>query len=183
VQYSGEFTLGRADELVNIKRSEAPGPWRVTWPLSNGSRFVASWANDTGFESLIGDGWGQRDHRNSDVGAILPYIIRRHPNGPAPTVYVTTFEQSQPGQELVQAIEQLPVPADQQANAVAVMVKTPQGNDYFVSCLEAKPLTVTTPDGPLQVEGRFAALSVRDGKVVATSLAEGKLLQLNGKTL
>jgi len=75
------------------------------------------------------------------------------------------------------------VPADEQANTVAAMVKTSQGNDYFVSCLEARPLEFATPDGPLRVEGRFAAVSVQGGKVASFALADGKRLQLNGKTL
>ncbi len=183
VKWEGEFVLGKPDELTNVKRSDAAAPWRVTWQIPGGRRFIAHWLNETGFESLIGDGWGQRDYRNSDLGAVLPYIVRRHTAGPAPTVYVTTFEGAPPGQELAQSLEQLPVLADEQANTVAIRVQTAQGNDYFVSCLEAKPLEFATPDGPLRVEGRFAAVSVQSGKVASFALAEGKRLQLNGKTL
>ncbi len=180
-KWEGEFTLGRADDLQNVRRSEAPGPWQITWKLADDARFVARWINAADEESLIGDGWGQRDYRNSDVGAVLPYILRRHANGPAPTVYVTTFEGCRPGQELVQSVERLAVPADQQANTVAVRVRTAPGSDYFVSCLEAQPLELTTPDGTLKVEGRFAAVSVRGGQVKASALTEGKLLQMNGQ--
>ena len=169
VKWEGELVLGKPDELANVRRSDAAAPWRITWQMPDGGRFITNWVNNAGGAILI--------------GAVLPYVIRRQPAGAAPTVYVTTFEGCRPGQELVQAVEPLAVPPDQQGNAVAVKVRTPRGNDYFVSCLESKPLTLTTPDGPLQMDGRFAALSVRDGKVAAFSLVEGKLLQLNGRTI
>lgn len=183
VKWDGEFTIGRGDELQNIRRSEAAAPWQVTWAVDEQRRFTARWLNEPGFTSQIGDGWGQRDYRNSDVGATLPYIMRRHPNGAAPTVYVTTFEGHAPGQNLVRSVKQLPVPPEQQANTVAVVVETAQGRDYLISCLEAKALELITPDGTLKVDGRFAAVSVRNGKLAAASLAEGKLLQLDGQKL
>lgn len=182
VQYKGSFVVGGGPVLENVRASTAVGDWQVRWPVGD-RQFTARWVNDGGFESLIGDGWGQRDFRNSDVGAVLPYIIRRHANGPQSTVYVTTFEGHAADAEIVRSVKALPVPQDQQANAVAVMVETAEGRDYFVSCLQPTPLSLTTPDGVLQVEGRFAAVSVRGGKVAAVSLTEGKRLQLGEQRL
>lgn len=182
VQYKGSFVIGGGAMLENARRSSAAGDWQVRWPVGD-RQFTARWVNDAGFESMIGYGWGQRDYRNSDVGAVLPYLIRRHANGPQPTVYVTTFEGHAADAEIVRSVKALPVPADQQANVVAVMVETATGRDYFVSCLEPAPLSLTTHDGVLQVEGRFAAVSVRDGQVAAVSLAEGKMLQLGEQRL
>lgn len=181
-QYGGQFTIPADLDLTNLKASDAAAPWNVTWDL-DGRKFSALWNNESGERSLLGDGWGQRDYRNSDVGAILPYLVRERGNGPAPSAYATVFEGYREGEQLVKSLRRLPVPEAEQANAVAVAVETANGTDYLVSCLKAVPLTFETPLGPLQVNGRFAAVSIRGGKVAAASLAEGTLLQLGDQRL
>lgn len=183
-QYSGKFTIRNSTlDLTNIKASDAVAPWRLTWPIQNGTEFAALWPNEAGYTSIIGDGWGQRDYRNADVGALLPYIVRQRSAGTQPTVYVTAFEGYAPGEALVRSVQQLPVPATEAAQAVAVVVETASGRDYIVSCLTATPLTIATPDGPLTVNARFAAITIENGKITAASMAEGTSLQLNGKAL
>lgn len=182
-KYSGEFVLGSSEELKNIRRSRNVGPWRITWKIDEQWLFTALWNNEEGFESLIGEGWGQRDYRNSDVGAILPYIVRRHPNEKAPTVFATIFEGHAPGEQLVRSLRALPVPEEQSAKTVALRVETINGPDYFISCLEPQPLSLATPEGTLRFTGRFAAVSIRGGKIAAATIAEGSHLELNGQTI
>jgi hypothetical protein len=170
-------------ELENLRGSDEATLWKVTWKVDPEMGFAALWANPAGQASLVGDGWGQRDYRNSDVGAKLPYFLRRAAAGPSPTVFVTVFEGFAPGQAVVKGIRSLPVPAAEADNAVALAVETDRGTDYLLSCLQARPLQIDTPEGPLETDGRFVALSVQEGQVVLAAQVEGTFLRWQGQDL
>ncbi|MHB8994209.1 MAG: heparinase II/III domain-containing protein [Armatimonadota bacterium] len=170
-------------DLANQRSSTAVAPWQLTWKLDDKSQFSALWANEDGYTSLIGDGWGQRDFRNSDVGAKLPYIVRRHFATTEPSVFIGAFEGFENGRALVKSVRRLSVPEAEKSNAVAVAVETVDGTDYVISCLEAKPLQIETPAGRLEVNARFAAISVKNGQIVSANLVEGTVLKLNGQTV
>jgi hypothetical protein len=166
-------------DLKNLRASEEPSPWKLTWKLADDMHFSALWSNAPGETSLLGDGWGQRDYRNSDVGATLPYILRRRVPlvaGNQCTVFVTIFEGFAPGKALVKAVKSLDVPPAETDNMVAFVVDTDSGADYLVSCLQARPVRLETPAGPLEMTGRFALVSVRDGRLAASALVEGPRL-------
>ena len=80
-------------------------------------------------------------------------------------------------------MRQLPVPDAEAANTVAVAVDTATGTDYFVSCLQARPVTVATPAGALEVNGRAGWVSVTNGQAVRASLVEGTVLRLGGRNV
>jgi hypothetical protein len=180
--YEGTFRLPSAYDMKVTHSSEAVADWRLTWQITPQRRFTSRWPNEAGYTTQIGDGWGQRDFRNTDLGATLPYIVRVHP-ATTPSVYVTAFEGYQEGREMVRGVQRLPVPEGEADNTVAVAVTTDAGTDLHVSCLEAKPLSLRTPAGLLEVNGRYAVVSVRGGKVAAASLVEGTRLRLEGKDL
>lgn len=177
-------TAGKVEglDLEQVRASSAGEKWQVTWKLDK-TNFRALWQNEQGERSLVGDGWGQRDYRNSDVGALLPYFVRERANGAAPSVYVTVFEGAAEGTEVVRGMRRLAVPEALAGNIVAVAVDTLGGTDYFVSSLQPVEVKLDTPQGALVVNGHFGAVSVRDGKVSAASLAEGTVLSLGGKKL
>jgi hypothetical protein len=179
----GEFTVPGTLDLEQVKQSSAAAPWKLTWQLADRFAFSALWPNESGFTSLLGEGWGQRDYQNTDLGAKLPYLVRRHAAGPQPTVYVGAFEGHAPGEATVKAVRRLAVPAAEAGNAVAVAVATAEGTDYFVSCLEARPLTLDVPGGPLEMNGRCGFVSVQNGQVVGAALVEGTVLRLAGRAL
>jgi hypothetical protein len=170
-------------ELENLRGSDEATLWKATWKVDPEMSFAAFWPNTAGQASLVGDGWGQRDYRNSDVGAKLPYLLRRASAGPSPTLFATVFEGFAPGQAMVKGMRSLPVPGAEAGNTVALAVETDQGTDYLVSCLQARPLQVDTPEGPLEVNGRFAVLSVQEGQVAFASLVEGTFLRWQGKNV
>jgi hypothetical protein len=66
-------------------------------------------------------------------------------------------------------------------NTVAVSVETDEGTDYLVSCLAARPIKLETLEGPLEMNGRFAVLSVQNGIVAAAALVEGTQLRWKGQ--
>lgn len=169
-------------DLVNVRTAAAARMWRATWKLG-GSIFRALWNNEPGERSLVGDGWGQRDYKNSDVGAVLPYFVRERLNGPAPSVFVTVFEGAAEGQTCARSLRRLEVPKELAADVVAVAVDTPDGADYFVASLRPVEVTVDTPQGKLVVNGRFGAVSMRGKKAAASALVEGSALSLGGRRL
>jgi hypothetical protein len=168
-------------DLERVSGSSATGEWRVTWKQGKG-RFRALWLNAPGETSRIGDGWGQRDERGSDAGALLPYIVRERANGTEPSVFVTVFEGSTEGGDIVRNLRRLEVPKALAGDVVAVAVDTPEGTDYFVSSLRPVEVKLDTPQGVLVVNGRFGAVSVRQGKIAATSAVDGTVLSLGGNT-
>jgi len=168
-------------DLQNVRASSEEASWKITWKLANTMRFQVIWPNQKGRTSFLGDGWGQRDYRNSDVGATLPYIVRRAAAGKRPTVFVAAIEGFAPDGAVVKGIELLPVPEAEVENTVALHIRTDKGSDYAVSCLEARPLKLQTPGGPLELNGRFAALSIRQQQPASAALAEGTVLRWNGK--
>jgi hypothetical protein len=168
-------------DVKNARASDEVAPWMLTWKISDDMSFCALWSNGRGETTLFGDGWGQRDYRNSDVGATLPYIVRRRAAGRHPSVFTAVFEGCGPGQAVVKGVKTLPVPEAEADNATAMAIETDRGTDYLVSCLEARPLKVDTPAGPLETNGRFAFVSVQNGALAAARLVEGTRLAWNGK--
>jgi hypothetical protein len=183
VQVVGEFTIPDALQLRNVRQSAAAAPWRLTWAMDEAMSFSAHWDNDSGYTTVLGEGWGQRDYRNSDVGATLPYVVRRTAATATPTAFVSVFEGYAPGAAVARSVRRLPVPEAEAANAVVVAVETGEGTDYLISCLEPRPLAVLLPEGPLGFEGRFALVAVRGGRVARAVVAEGMPPRLAGQPL
>jgi len=170
-------------ELANVRGSDEPGLWKLAWDSSDRCQFQAIWPNTEGETSLVGDGWGQRDWHNTDVGATLPYVVRHRAAGKEPSVFVTAFEPIAGAAPFVQEIRRLPVPAADAADTLLLAVRTAAGTDYLCSCLAARPRRLSTPDGPLETDGRLAVLSLRDGKPAFARRFEGTHLRFQGQEL
>jgi hypothetical protein len=177
-------TVGQVEgfDLEKVRASAAAGNWQATWKLGDTS-FRALWHDEPGERSLVGDGWGQRDYRNTDVGAVLPYFVRERTNGAAPSAFITVFEGSAEGKEVLHGLRRLAVPKNLASDVVAVAVDTGGGTDYFVSSLRPVEVKLKTPQGKLVVKGRFGAVSLRNKKVAASRLVEGTELSLGGRKL
>jgi hypothetical protein len=159
-RYEGRFTITGGLDLANVRASADPGAWKLTWKIADQTRFATHWTDAPGIMCLIGDGWGQRDYRNTDLGATLPYIVRRHAADKLPTVYATAYESYDGDAAIVRSITQLPVPVGEEANTVAVCVTTDRGRDYVISCLQPHPVTIATLDGKIEVKDGFAVVEV-----------------------
>jgi hypothetical protein len=181
--YTSRFTLPGPMELENVRSCTQPGPLRLTWKVADKRKFQAVWPNQPGETSLLGDGWGQRDWHNTDVGALLPYIVRRQAAQPQPTVFLTAFESQEGGRPGIVEVRRLSVPSAEAGNTVLAAVQTAAGVDYFASCLTARPLTLATPDGTLELDARFAMVRLSAGKPSFGRLLEGRSLRWNGKAI
>ena len=104
-------------ELEDAKRADGANAWRVTWDVDEDYQFTALSPGTEGESVVIGAGWGQRNHRNTDRGATLPYIIRRREGGTDLDTFATIFAGGPKGQDLVRGVSVLPLPANAASDA------------------------------------------------------------------
>jgi hypothetical protein len=150
---------------VRASLTDAGRVWSGTWKLGDAMRFTAWNLPQPGEIVAIGAGWGQRDHKNTDRGATLPYIVRRT-TGAGVKCFTSTFEGfAANGHPTVRSVARLTVPADRRDDAAALQVGTARGHDIIVCSRSGEPLEVQTPAGPVRTAARFSVTSTggRDG--------------------
>lgn len=131
--------------------------WRATW--RSGALTCVAWnVGQPGELAFVGDGWGQRDWRNSDVGATLPYFVRRN-TGAGRKTFVSVFE-AHAGESFVRNVR-LEAPG-------VLAIETPLGTDFILSQSEPGTLSFRAGDRAHVLTGRFAVASVQGGDVAWT---------------
>ncbi|OGG54659.1 MAG: hypothetical protein A3F84_13850 [Candidatus Handelsmanbacteria bacterium RIFCSPLOWO2_12_FULL_64_10] len=169
--------------LTGVLRGRGQSPWSVVWTFEDGYTFEA-FAPGCAEESVfVGNGWGQRDHRNTDVGATLPYVVRRLEGAKRNDVFAAAFVGSRGRQTLLKAIRVLPLPADAPEGAVAIAVRTAHGVDIVISTLDPAAITVPTDVGDVSTDGRLAAILTEDGPPSSACLIGGTSLSAPGLNL
>ncbi|NOY80528.1 MAG: hypothetical protein GXP31_05935 [Kiritimatiellaeota bacterium] len=109
---SADVTLpsGAWDGIANLRCAGGAAPWRAVWALGKTRRFSAWFPGAPGETVFVGDGWGQRDYRNTDRGAVLPYFFRRREGRGRLDVFTAAFvDEPSTGAPIVRGIERLPV--------------------------------------------------------------------------
>ena len=162
--------------LENQRRADGKLPWSITWTFRDGHEFRALSPGGERESVILGDGWGQRDHRNTDRGATLPYVIRRREGEREVDTFVSVFADNPADKRLVEAVRLLPVSPDSRSDAVAIAVTTSAGTDFIVSTLQAKPISVDFDGTEVNTDGRLAAILSSGGKPAWAYLAEGTRL-------
>jgi hypothetical protein len=158
--------------LENVRQASGAGPWQVTWTLPEGYALTAFAPGSPRENVALGDGWGQRDHRNTDRGAKLPYLIRTC-EGPGLDQFVTVFAGAPQGRALVTGVRLLALPAEAPRDAVAVEVATTEGADVIVSMLAPRRLSLSTSLGEVVTDGRLGVVLGAAGRPAAACLAGG----------
>lgn len=160
-------------DLTDIQTldSSAPAMHALRWNFPDKRAFTV-WHVPTGNEQVfIGQGWGQRDHRNSDRGAKLPYVIRRT-QGAGQQTFVSVLEEHPAGQSFIRQITPLTA---ENGESVALQIDTGEGRDYVVLNREPRETVFSTPDGRLETNALLAVLSVREGKETFHVVDSGKV--------
>ncbi len=160
--------------LRQLTQNEKP-VWCAVWDISPQMEFTAWNLPQSDETTFVGDGWGQRDHRNTDRGATLPYVVRRTEKAET-SAFVSLFEGHVPGNAFVQNVQRLTVPGAN-AEVVALQIETAHSRDYVVVSALPQNLEISTPDGVLKMSGTFAAVSVQNGKVAFSSSDQTVSLQ------
>ncbi|MBI5766983.1 MAG: heparinase II/III family protein [Verrucomicrobia bacterium] len=87
---TAEPAAAKLYDFSNIRALTAAPVWRATWPAGPKLTAVAWNVGQPGEHAFVADGWGQRDWKNSDLGATLPYVVRRT-TGESPKVFWSVF--------------------------------------------------------------------------------------------
>ncbi|GAB2992360.1 hypothetical protein GCM10027284_06450 [Cyclobacterium sediminis] len=145
-------------DFENIKTSDGNGTWNSEWKNENGLTTRAWSLGQEGEEMFVGDGWGQKDWKNADIGATLPYFVRRK-RGDRLQTFVSVFEGFEEGKSTVKSVSLLD-------KTGVVMVETPFGRDYIMSMHNKGEMSIKHMEGKEKISGHFAAASVRNGQMI-----------------
>ncbi len=132
-------------DFTRVQALAGDDVWRATWKAGAEQTCVAWNLSQPGERVWLADGWGQRDWKNSDVGATLPYVVRRT-EGEGQKLFVSVFEGYAGGEPFVRSVTQ--------RSPGVLVIETALGTD-----------TVTSERTP---SGRFAVESVQAGRAAWT---------------
>ena len=156
-RYEGTLTLARGGPaLANPRTAPGTTPWQITWRLEKEYDFTAFSTGGAREVVTLGDGWGQRDHRNTDRGATLPYVLRTV-EGAGQDQFVTVFAGGPRAKPPVLGVRRLTLPADAPAGAVALEVQTPSGTDVLLCLADAGAAPAGTQGGAGDARGSGGA--------------------------
>lgn len=188
--YELEGTSPQADATIdgelpleNLRVASGESPWRVRWKLQGEHEFRALAPGQPDETVILGDGWGQRDHRNTDRGATLPYVVRRYAGEEKNNVFVTVFAANPRSQRLVESISLLNVRGGESPNVVAVAVDTIEGTDLIVSQVEPHSVHIDGEDDDLTTDARLATVVSRGDGTSQAFMTEGSRLEAQGVTI
>ncbi len=169
--------------LEDLQRAPGESPWSICWELDSGYEFRVLSPGQSGEMVAVGDGWGQRNHRNTDRGATLPYVVRRRVGENGRDAFVSVFAGNPADKRLVQGVRLLPIRGSAPPDAIAVAVETAEGTDLVVSMLDPKHVTIAFGEGDATTDGRVAAIVSKGGKASWGCLVEGSQLEASGVKL
>jgi hypothetical protein len=159
-------------DLANARTGTPTQTWQARWTFADGSHFAAFSPSHDGETVTVGDGWGQRDHRNSDRGTTLPYLIRAR-TGKQLDAFATVFSWGPEGTGLVRNVRLL----HDDGETVVAAITTTLGTDVVVSMLLPHRQTFALDGQTLTTDARLAVLQRQGRETVAACCMEGTLLE------
>ena len=145
-------------DFNNIRTANGAGVWNAQWKSGSNLNCVAWSAGQEDEQVLVADGWGQRDWKNSDVGATIPYIIRRC-KGEGIKTFISVFEGYERAKPFVRNVRLIDP-------AGTILVETERGQDYVMSVPGTSVLNINSGTGRQKINAHFAAGSVQNNKLV-----------------
>jgi hypothetical protein len=154
----------------------------MTWGLEDDYAFSAFSPGGEGETVTVGDGWGQRDHRGTDRGVTLPYVLRAR-EGAGHDAFVSVFAGGPASHPLVRGVRCPPLPSDGPADAVMVEVQTALGTDLILSMVTPRLIRIPTSMGELAADGRVAVALGATGEPESAALIGGTQLTVAAAAL
>jgi hypothetical protein len=149
---------GKLYDFKNIRVADGSGVWRATWK-SGLNMTCAAWSvGQQGEQALVADGWGQRDWKNSDVDATIPYIVRRC-KGKGVKTFISVFEGYEGANPFVLNVRLI------DPNGI-VHIETKLGSDYVMSMSDVGILKVGSGKNCKSISGHIAAGSIQKKKLI-----------------
>ena len=144
------------------------GPvWRVRWKMKDLFEFSAWMLSGEGETAYIADGWGQRDHKGSDEGVTIPYLVRRT-TGDGPRVFAAVYE----GFEGTNTLLSRPRPLALTPDAAILTVETHRGTDVIALNRDNGTISIPTDAGEVSSDKPLTVVSIQNGKIVWRQDAE-----------
>jgi hypothetical protein len=151
-------------DFGNVRAADGAGVWRAAWKCAANLTCVAWNVGQPGERALVADGWGQRDWKNSDIGATIPYVVRRY-EGDGVRTFISVFEGHEGTETFVRSVKLVD-------RSGVLLIETALGQDYVMSRLDTGTLQVPTSAGQQRVAAHFAVVSVQDQKIAWTFAEE-----------
>lgn len=155
---------GTLADLTNLQSVEHPEKevYGLKWKMPEAREFMVWHIPIENEQVLTGDGWGQRDSKNSDRGATLPYIVRRvKSDSEATSVFVSVMEEFPAGNPYIKTIT--PLKTD---SVIVLQIDTLEGRDYVALNFTAEKLKIPTPDGVMDVQTQLTVQSKKNGELI-----------------
>jgi hypothetical protein len=167
-------------DLTNVQTGTSSTGANFTWKINPQLEFNAWLPPVNGETYFVGAGWGQRDYRNNDAGATLPYIVRRT-QGDGAKIFTAVFEGHMPGKPLVKSVRSIEVPGAE--GVVALAVETTDGTDVIVSTPGGAATKINTLSGVLETNAPLAVVNVQNKKALWSFTSDKSLASWNNQTL
>lgn len=142
-------------DLTNVQSGKSSGVWRITWQAEGALKCTAWSVAPSEEEVFMGDGWGQRDWKNTDIGATVPYFIRRTTGDSAKT-FISVFEGYDSAKPFVRNVRFIDG---------ALIIDTAAGTDHIMCADQEGVLPVKTGNEINNFPGHFVCASVKNGKL------------------
>jgi len=155
-------------DFKNIKTGNSAGTWRVNWKCDGKINCNAWLAGQDNEQVFVADGWGQRDWKNSDSGAVIPYFIRRC-SGQDLKTFISVFEGYEGNSPFVRNVKLIDP-------AGIIMVETAKGSDYIMSMENSGSMIIRPGHKNLMFNGHFAVVSVVNKKILRSVIIPEKVI-------
>jgi hypothetical protein len=150
------YSEGGLYDFNNVRAADGNMIWRAVWKSGPAMNCVAWSVGQSGETVFTADGWGQRDWKNSDIGATIPYIVRRC-MGSGIKTFISVFEGYEGMTPFVRKISLIDPSG-------IIMIETLNGIDYVMAMEGSGILRVGKKQNSKTLTGHFAAASVQNGK-------------------
>jgi hypothetical protein len=124
-------------DFTDVRTVAPQSAWSINWTLADGVKFNAWAVPSNGETAYVADGWGQRDYKNADVGATIPYVVRRH-KGTGESLFVSVFEGYRGESPLITGVRR--------DGQTVVLTRADGGEDRVVSSPEGVIVDARTGD-------------------------------------
>lgn len=148
---------GKLYDFRNIRAASGNIVWRSKWQSGRNMTCVAWSVGQQGEQALVADGWGQRDWKNSDIDATIPYIVRRC-KGEGVKTFISVFEGYQGENPFVRNVTLIDP-------AGIILVETELGQDYLMSMPDTGTMKIHSGSVRQNLKAHFAASSVQNKKL------------------
>jgi hypothetical protein len=145
-------------DFGNVRAAAGSRVWRAGWKSGQSMNCMAWSAGQEGETVYVADGWGQRDWENTDIGATIPYFVRRC-TGTGEKLFISVFEGYEGGEPFVRNVKNV-------GDDGIVEVETMLGSDYVMSARDTGILKIPSAGRMIKLSGHIVVASLQNKKLI-----------------